>query len=70
MVSKNGYNTEPGWAMLVEIEVRVLEGVFVEMDKTQVLTHGFNTEPGWAMLVEVESIFSKDLLSKWTELKF
>jgi hypothetical protein len=48
LVSEHGFNTEPGWAMLVEIEARVLEGVVVEMDKTQVLTHGFNTEPGWA----------------------
>jgi hypothetical protein len=48
MVSEHGYNTEPGWAMLVEVEARVSEGVVVEMDKTQVLTQGFNTEPGWA----------------------
>jgi hypothetical protein len=33
--------------MLVEVEERVLEGVVVEMDKTQVLTHGFNAEPRW-----------------------
>jgi hypothetical protein len=48
MVSEHGYNTEPGWAMLVEVEARVSEGVVVEMDKTQVLTQGFNVEPGWA----------------------
>ena len=45
LVLEHGYNTEPEWAMLVEIEARVSEGVFVEMDKTQVLTHGFNTKP-------------------------
>jgi hypothetical protein len=48
MVSEHGYNTEPGWAMLVEVEERVSKRVFVEMDKTQVLTQGFNVEPGWA----------------------
>ena len=48
MVSEHGYNIEPGWAMLVEFEARVLEGVVVEMEKTDVLTQGFNVEPGWA----------------------
>jgi hypothetical protein len=48
MVSEHGYNTEPRWAILVEVEARVSEGFVVEMDKTQVLTQGFNAEPGWA----------------------
>jgi hypothetical protein len=38
MVSEHGYNTEPGWAMLMVVEARVSEGVVVEMDKTQVWT--------------------------------
>jgi hypothetical protein len=42
------FNTEPKWAMLVEVEARVSKGVVVQMDKTQVLTQGFNVEPGWA----------------------
>jgi hypothetical protein len=29
MVSEHGYNTELGWAMLVEVEARVSEGVVV-----------------------------------------
>jgi hypothetical protein len=48
MVSEHGFNTEPRWGMLVQVEVRVSEGVVVKMDKTQVLTQGFNAEPGWA----------------------
>ena len=42
MVSEHGSNSESGWAMLVEVEARVLEGVVVEMDKNQVgfLTNG------------------------------
>jgi hypothetical protein len=36
MVSEHGYNTELGWAMLVEVEARVSEGVVVEMEKTQI----------------------------------
>jgi hypothetical protein len=48
MVSEHGYNTEPGWAMLVEVEARVSERIVVEVDKIRVLTHGFNAEPGWA----------------------
>jgi hypothetical protein len=47
VVSDHGFNTKPGWAMLVEVEARFSEGVVVEMDKTQVLTQGFNTEPEW-----------------------
>ena len=47
MVSEHGYNTESGWAMLVEVEEKVLERVVVEVDKIRVLTHGFNAEPGW-----------------------
>jgi hypothetical protein len=34
MVSKHGDNNEPRWAMLVEFEERVLEGVVFEMEKT------------------------------------
>jgi hypothetical protein len=34
MVSKHGDNNEPRWAMLVEVEARVSEGVVVEMEKT------------------------------------
>jgi hypothetical protein len=48
MVSEHSYNTEPGWAMLVEVEARVLERIVVEVDKIRVLTQGFNAEPGWA----------------------
>jgi hypothetical protein len=33
MVSEHGYNTEPGWAMLVEVEERVLERIVVKVDK-------------------------------------
>jgi hypothetical protein len=44
----HGYNTEPRWAMLVEVEARNLERIVVEVDKIRVLTQGFNIEPGWA----------------------
>ena len=47
LVSEHGFNTEPGWAMLVEIKTRVSERVVVKMDKTQVLNQGFNMEPRW-----------------------
>jgi hypothetical protein len=42
------FNTEPGWAMLVEIEEKVSERIVVEVDKIRVQSQGFNTEPGWA----------------------
>jgi hypothetical protein len=29
------FNTEPGWAMLVEVETRVQKRIFVEIDKIQ-----------------------------------
>jgi hypothetical protein len=29
----HGYNTEPGWAMLVEVEEIFLERIVVEVDK-------------------------------------
>jgi hypothetical protein len=41
MVSEHGYNTEPGWAMLVENEAKVSERIVVEVDKIRVQTHGF-----------------------------
>ena len=44
----HGYNTEPGWVMLVEFEARVSERIVVEVDKIRVLTKGSNVEPGWA----------------------
>jgi hypothetical protein len=47
MLSEQGYNTKLGWAMLVELEARFLEGIVVKMDKTHVLTQGFDVEPGW-----------------------
>jgi hypothetical protein len=45
----HGFDTEPGWAMLVEVEARLRKRIVVEMDKIQVQSHGFHTEPGWAM---------------------
>jgi hypothetical protein len=42
------FNTEPGWAMLVEIEAKFLERIVVEVDKIQSQGQGSSTEPGWA----------------------
>ena len=47
MVSEHGYNIEPGWAMLVEIEAKVSERIVVEVDKIQVQSQGFNAKPEW-----------------------
>ena len=44
----HGFDTEPGWAMLVDVEARVSERIVVEVDKIRILTQGFNIEPGWA----------------------
>jgi hypothetical protein len=33
-------------------------------------SQGFNVEPEWAMSVEVEVRVQKELLLKWTKLKF
>jgi hypothetical protein len=50
LVSEPGYNTEPGWAMLVEVEARVSERIVVKVDKIRVLSQGFNAEPEWARI--------------------
>jgi hypothetical protein len=42
-----GFNTEPGWAMLVEVEAKYSERIVVEVDKIRVQSQGFNAEPGW-----------------------
>ena len=47
LVPEHGYNTKPGWAMLVEFEARVLERIVVEVDKILVQIQGFNVEHGW-----------------------
>jgi hypothetical protein len=41
LVSEHGFNTEPGWAMLVEVEAKVSKRIVVEMDKIQVQSQGF-----------------------------
>jgi hypothetical protein len=46
------FNTEPGWAMLVEIEAKVSERIVVEVDKIQVQS--------------MVSMLSLDGLDKWS----
>jgi hypothetical protein len=37
----HGFNTEPGWAMLVEVEAKFWKRIVVEMDKIQVQSPWF-----------------------------
>jgi hypothetical protein len=41
LVSEHGYNTEPGWTMLVEVEAKFSERIVIEVDKIQVQSQGF-----------------------------
>jgi hypothetical protein len=47
LVSEHGYNTEPGWAMLVEVEAKVSKELLSKWTKFKFRAQGFNTEPGW-----------------------
>jgi hypothetical protein len=44
LLSEPGYNIDPGWAMLVEVEEKVSERIVVEVDTN------FSSEPRFSML--------------------
>jgi hypothetical protein len=47
-IRSQGFNTEPGWAMLVEIEARVSEKNCCQDGQNSSSEQGFDIEPGWA----------------------
>jgi hypothetical protein len=45
----HGFNTEPGWAMLVEVEAKIFrKELLSKWTKFKFRAHGFYMEPGWA----------------------
>jgi hypothetical protein len=62
----HGFNTEPGWAMKVEVEEKVSEKIVVEMDKIEVQSPVFDTEPelghisGYGIKISEKIVVEKD----------